>query len=231
MITFTGVDERTKLIDLDGYSFSSAPRNMLLIPCEFAILYTANPEGRHRYPSREFIEQYADEFHGFKAIHICGQTARGQFRRGELDQLLLKFDRVQINGKLETEDHAKRNQFKDFIDFIAQSPGNAFIPPNFDVLCDASGGTGAPPAEWKRPTLQYNSKVGFAGGLRPGNIEREMPLIEAAAAGEPYWIDMETGVRTDDWFDIEKVKAVVSAVRQYTLTNVTEYSHVRRFFK
>ncbi|GAA4256618.1 hypothetical protein HLK65_28415 [Azospirillum formosense] len=37
-------------------------------------------------------------------------------------------------------------------------------------------------------------------------------VLTQIAATEPYWIDMESGVRTDDWLDLDKVEAVCRAV-------------------
>ena len=53
-----------------------------------------------------------------------------------------------------------------------------------------------------------SSRVGFAGGIRLGNIVETLASIHAAnetRAGD-YWIDLETGVRDDhDRFDLGMV--------------------------
>ncbi|MBR0879526.1 hypothetical protein [Bradyrhizobium liaoningense] len=52
--------------------------------------------------------------------------------------------------------------------------------------------------------------VGYAGGISPENIHGVMSVLEQTTGR--YWIDMESGVRTDDRFDIEKCRAVCEAV-------------------
>ena len=49
---------------------------------------------------------------------------------------------------------------------------------------------------------------GYAGGLGPDNIESELQRIAAAAGDAPFWIDMETRVRSDndEQFDLNKVR-------------------------
>jgi hypothetical protein len=37
-------------------------------------------------------------------------------------------------------------------------------------------------------------------------------VLAAVASTGPYWIDMESGVRTDDRFDLGKCRAVCDAV-------------------
>ena len=52
-------------------------------------------------------------------------------------------------------------------------------------------------------------KIGYAGGINPGNVADKLTfLMENEMVGD-FWIDMESGVRTDDWFDIDKVRRVL----------------------
>ena len=45
--------------------------------------------------------------------------------------------------------------------------------------------------------------VGFAGGLGPDNLARELRKIaDIARAG--WWADMEGKLRVDDWFSVER---------------------------
>jgi phosphoribosylanthranilate isomerase len=50
--------------------------------------------------------------------------------------------------------------------------------------------------------------VGYAGGINPDNAAEVVSRIQA----DRYWIDMETGVRTGDWLDLDKCEAVCRAV-------------------
>lgn len=82
------------------------------------------------------------------------------------------------------------------------------------VLLDASGGRGidTPVKPLNIPGL----KVGYAGGLNPENVGEKLEYLMKNVEGE-FWIDMESGVRTDDKFDINKVYKVLH-VCQYVLS-------------
>lgn len=70
------------------------------------------------------------------------------------------------------------------------------------ILCDGSGGRGVLADNWRNP-WQCPS-IGFAGGLTPQNINNQLQVI--MAEHQPAWIDVESGVRTDDSrLDINKV--------------------------
>lgn len=87
-------------------------------------------------------------------------------------------------------------------------------------LFDLSGGDGIVPAEWPKPFFihvdpgEHGDGVesfayhGYAGGLGPENLERELERIAAAAGDCRIWIDMETRVRShgDKQFDLAKVR-------------------------
>ena len=51
-------------------------------------------------------------------------------------------------------------------------------------------------------------KVGYAGGLNPENVGEKLEYLMENVEGE-FWIDMESGVRTDDRFDIDKCVSVL----------------------
>jgi hypothetical protein len=112
-------------------------------------------------------------------------------------------------------------------------------------LFDCSGGHGVLPLEWPKPFFfDHMEEVGYhgyAGGLRPENLAAQIPLIEAATAspvidleaytGEsreaserfeprvarPYWIDMESGVRTNNQFDLAKVRQVLEIAAPFVV--------------
>jgi hypothetical protein len=84
--------------------------------------------------------------------------------------------------------------------------------PHVSYLLDASGGRGI-----DTPIDIFdddpNIHVGYAGGMNPDNVgDKLRQLIEHRSYAE-FWIDMESGVRTDDVFDLDKVEKVL---RQYT---------------
>jgi hypothetical protein len=48
--------------------------------------------------------------------------------------------------------------------------------------------------------------------LNPDNIEEQNAAI--ASTGR-YWLDMESGVRTDDWLDLDKCESVCRSLFKY----------------
>ena len=91
---------------------------------------------------------------------------------------------------------------------------------NLSILFDRSGGKGISPEKWPKPI--YNVDCGYAGGLGPDNLnEQILKIIETVGQQTvyevdfpfaplqidvPFWIDMETSVRTNDKFDLKKVR-------------------------
>lgn len=76
------------------------------------------------------------------------------------------------------------------------------------MLIDGSGGCGidARIVDFK----DKNYKVGYAGGINPDNVAIKLShLLYSPNVGD-FWIDMESGVRTNDCFDINKVRNVLS---------------------
>jgi len=84
-----------------------------------------------------------------------------------------------------------------------------------DILFDASKGTGQRPDAWPAPH-RFKLFCGYAGGLGPEVLEAELPKIKAAVAQAqsqrdlPFWIDMESGIRTENAFDLEKAERVLA---------------------
>jgi phosphoribosylanthranilate isomerase len=76
------------------------------------------------------------------------------------------------------------------------------------VLLDASGGQGIDTPVEVAPAFSA-LKVGYAGGINPDNVAEKLTyLLEHVETGD-FWIDMESGVRTNDWFDLDKVYTVL----------------------
>ncbi|NUB09040.1 hypothetical protein FBZ85_1065 [Azospirillum brasilense] len=75
-------------------------------------------------------------------------------------------------------------------------------------LFDRSAGEGRAPEEWPRHSGGARL-VGHAGGIGPGNV---VEVLKPIAATGPDRLDMESGGRTDDWLDLDKVEAVCRTV-------------------
>jgi len=217
-ITVTGADEQTDIAQLAAL----AERRHV----EVGLLYTVNPEGRNRYPSREWLKAAVDALGRRAALHVCGRPARAQLLDGSLDDLAQAVGRVQVNGILSlaeaaaiaarvpvliTQHNAENHHL---LDLPAQ---------NHELLVDASGGTGRSPSHWIGPRTA--KPVGFAGGLGPYNLAGELPRIAQVATARA-WIDMETSLRgDDDWFSgVLAAAAIVAFERFAGLLNGREKS-------
>ena len=73
----------------------------------------------------------------------------------------------------------------------------------YQELFDTSGGKGLHPIAFPEYPGHF---CGYAGGIGPRNVLHTLDAINAPS--DNYWIDMESGVRSDGWFDLEKVKQV-----------------------
>lgn len=217
-ITLTGLDARTDLSQLasriTGYDI------------EFAVLVRRAQDNGPRYPSQEVIDRIVDAFPGRVALHICGTAARvalldGSFNHTWLKNRQGKIRRIQVNGRVSRPElYVLLDRYGAEVDIITQHCG-----PNSDlagcevrrhprgvhgdheVLVDDSGGTGKVPD--RRVPPRTKKRYGFAGGLSPETIPRELPLILEHNA---TWIDMESGLRSNDWFDIGRAVAAIEAV-------------------
>ncbi len=81
-------------------------------------------------------------------------------------------------------------------------------------LFDLSGGIGLLPKEW--PEQQPNQYCGYAGGLSPDNLQKEMERISEVATGL-IWIDAETLLRSenDTVFNLGKVRRFLEAAKPW----------------
>ncbi len=154
--------------------------------------------------------------------HICGALMR-EICQGKWNvfkdcaDLTDMFSRFQINLKSELNNldiNLLLNSFDRsdlwFRQFIFQVPDlnhnliQKAIETDVDAvaLYDLSGGTGTLPASW--PTCR--NYCGLAGGLTPINLEEQLEKMGSSIAKDQLiWIDVESGVRTWGYFDLDKV--------------------------
>lgn len=215
-ISITGADDAVNPDDLVSLSreFPAA---------EWAILLMPSRGGQARFPSRGWIKTFAAKAAGcHTAMHLCGDALLG-FIRGEQDifDTMQGFQRIQLNlkfgdidGTYDPADLLKRVADNPRWQFIIQYARDkqGLLPllkdiPNHAVLFDESAGRGITPDSWDAPLSGHF--CGYAGGLRPDNVAAQIDIIAKVAAGHETWIDMETGVRTDDVFDLGKVRRVL----------------------
>lgn len=159
------------------------------------------------------------------SLHVCGSATEDAMKGewGKIDDLvnwnLTFFDRVQLNvaNRKNNPEYVEKPQ-QSWLEVIIQQKNvdNLTLYQNtiekypeydrFSTLLDASGGLGI---DTPIQILETPRKVGYAGGFNPDNVgEKLRYLLENVKQGE-FWIDMETGVRTQDWFDLHKVEWVL----------------------
>ncbi len=227
--TLTGVDEHTDLTAIAqlaaDYPFA-----------EFGFLYSPTRAGTPgRYPSYLFLKTALEDLppHVRVALHICGQGVVDLVHHAEpavsdLVRLVQERNgRIQLNFNL-TQGRVTPSEVKRFIKRVApttvitqQNAANAQLPAllwkldNYAALFDASGGTGTLPTFWHGPLTGVT--CGYAGGLGPDTLENELPLIATVAGDRPFWLDMESRLRTTDaldhdWFDIDAARRCLELV-------------------
>ncbi len=214
-ITFTGVDEHTdirRLIFISGLFHGKV---------EWGILLSPNMTGKHiRYPALETVNEVLNRVTRFPikmAAHLCGGYAREVLAHGSniLDPFIKgSFGRVQLNASgwdFDAERLNLINGWKDKVgvsDLILQC--RVQFPSSSQVhwLFDNSGGKGIFPKNWLEPA--GSEFRGYAGGIDPENVESA--VINIGQKCQNYWLDMETGVRTDDKFDLDKCLRVLETV-------------------
>ena len=94
--------------------------------------------------------------------------------------------------------------------------------PNVSILDDASGGTGI-----YNPMNFSNhfdtTPQGYAGGITENNVVATVQQLCAMPAGRgphdpqdvSFWIDLESGARTHDTFDLDKVRRILLLTKDF----------------
>lgn len=231
-ITFTGIDART---DIDRLNDIQSRYPFV----EFGLLVAKSRQGNeNRYPDLDILDRLSGRGLNL-SCHVCGSLARevilGATRKNYLHQSFLDVD-FYLSGKLDmfrrlqlnvsTMDAIPEKIFLHapaYLDeiIIQQHPHGQDILAHIcsdspvSVLFDASGGQGI--VSPFHPVSWVGTRTGYAGGLNPENAaDRIQPLLKRSILwNRNHWIDMESGVRTDDWFDLDKVEQVLAAVSPF----------------
>jgi hypothetical protein len=221
-VTITGADDSVSPAALADFS-SAYPF------VEWGILLSTKRIGEPRYPSLSWRVRLG-KLRKIPplSLHLCGQSAR-DILAGDTDlmgALGEEYARVQVNGWVPspTFRHLVCHEAREF---ILQVRGDEFLQPAADeaaaitaemdpqfvngtvsALWDCSGGRGLEPFSWPRPPLGL--RLGYAGGITPDNVRDVLGAI--GPVSHDFWIDMESGVRTDDRFDVAKVWRLLETV-------------------
>jgi len=199
-LTFTGIDDNT---DLDRVAELSAQ-----YPIEWGFLFSPSQQGKEpRYPAVATLEKFR-RIDASKSAHLCGGYSKSVMKGELLNIDLTGFSRVQVNSR--NPDPAAIYRFSSERGIIAIMQNRDLTFPDDEgvaVLFDCSGGFGKLPEQW--PKHPGGRLVGYAGGISPDNIEEVIASVDSSG---PYWLDMETGIRTDDLLDLDKCEAVARAV-------------------
>lgn len=198
---------------------------------EWAILLLPEKAGTPRFPLPAWIEDFTARYEGrHRAMHLCGGALLG-FIAGRQDilELMSGFHRIQLNlkfgdveGKYDPAELLARVRENPRWQFILQygHDKKGLLPlfkdvPNHAVLFDESAGRGISPESWDAPLAGHF--CGYAGGMNPDNVGKNLEMIAHVAKDKVTWIDMESGVRTNDTFDLAKVRRVLEIARPYSV--------------
>lgn len=213
-VTITGADDNT---DVSVMRIAS----MVYPFVEWGILFSKQRTGTPRYPSSTKLQEILEQ--GFQlSAHLCGQYSRDIMEGQDFCFLesLKGFKRAQINynfGKSEgweikwviewARSHPEislifQSNYSNSraIDIITKLP---HPPSNIHFLYDSSGGRGVEIANIQFP--YKNHYTGYSGGIHPGNISGVCGKIAMHKSKDKVWIDMESGVRTEDELDYNKI--------------------------
>lgn len=223
-ISMIGIDEHTDLDELERLQAMDER-------VEFGVIISKHwAENGNRYVNPEFLNNLKDRNLNL-SVHLCGTLARiAIINKWEpvfdiLGDNVSLFKRAQLNIKNDTPSGLKDlvlNVPKPFEEVIIQQkaaydcslfyrwflahPNNQSL----SVLLDGSGGNGI---ESKIIPLAGIPKVGYAGGINLSNVyDKTWELCENSAV-QDFWIDMESGVRVDDWFDTANAYAIINRAK------------------
>lgn len=232
-----------RLVTLTGADDGSDPNELVRLSekypfVEWGILVSAKQMGSTRFPSSSWMRGLAAAVQGKNiglAVHVCGRWVRdiisGRFPK-DLAELPMPWDNVK---RFQLNFHAEKHDFNnDIIRVLEEQPfeGRQIIFQYDSVneddieelpLCkwngnaplfDMSHGAGVLPSNWPKASSSPGYVFyGYAGGLGQDCLPAQLDPISAAAEDKPFWIDMETKLRTgkDSMFDFQKCEACLDA--------------------
>lgn len=224
-ITITGIDILTEIDGLQELQekFPWA---------EFGILFSKHwQQNGQRYPNpAQLLPDLADRSLHLSA-HICGSMAREIVCTNNwqpfselIEYYNFLFDRVQLNvaplsfpgiqsSPLSAPSFCKeliiqQRSTMEIDVYKAMANKRNYV----SILFDQSGGRGI---GLDKSALKLNPfiKAGYAGGINPDNVADTLIHL-FNKANHPFWIDTESGVRTRDYLDLEKVYKLLTNAKE-----------------
>lgn len=218
-VTITGADDDSNVSDLIALS-----RDFPFV--EWGVLFSSKRSGSPRYPSGDWIHRLQEARRSAGHVvalsaHFCGLVARETLRgddRWVTSTLLDGFDRIQLNGYEARGTPPALSWFGEWIlqvrreDQLQDAAYDAARLGRGSALFDPSGGRGIETFRWPRPPLGLS--LGYAGGIKPSTVDEV--LSEIGIVHEPFWIDMESGVRDSaDRFSMPMVREVLERTAKW----------------
>lgn len=223
-VTITGADDRV------------APSALVELSARFpwvewGILFSPKRTGTPRYPTTEWVcslEREAVTTKMHLAAHFCGVCTR-ETLAGDPKWLAGKerFARVQLNGYVPPAPvlvemaQLRLGAWPEFIlqvcdeaSLQAAAHDAAALGPA-SALYDPSGGRGIEAFRWPRAPLGL--RLGYAGGIKPSTVEEV--LRDIGPVDHEFWIDCESGVRTDDALDLDLVLAMLKKTAPFVVVS------------
>lgn len=152
--------------------------------------------------------------------------------RGDLDDLLnliqTRFATVQLNMRAKPVDvpailafaqqvNRSEKRTRTILQWNKANEAVCAVLPlgsSVEIVVDTSGGRGIERSEWPnaKEAGLGERPLGFAGGLGPDNVAKQLPAIAKAASDRPFWVDMETRLRDEnDCFSLSHCNRVLEA--------------------
>lgn len=219
-VTITGADDMVNPVDL--YALS---RRFPFV--EWGVLMSGSRKGTPRYPTDSWLTALCNGRPNgvYVSAHLCGEMFRAAMRGEWVWPATV--NRVQLNGFVEVTYEFKR--LADYhgtrYEFILQCRDAAYLPsyanmtkmlPSASVLFDPSGGRGIEQVTW--PRVPAFARVAFAGGINEDNVEATIEACSKVTGHSDFYVDLETGARTKERFDLEKVERILTKVATVNAT-------------
>lgn len=208
---------------------------------EWAILFSKSREGSPRYPTPQWREQFywatynRGDIYSI-AAHLCGKSVDIFLNSYDYfeNEVTMGFNAIQFNrltaeNKEQIFTFAKERdencdiilQYNQNTDILLNGMFEDEVPYDIKILLDASGGKGISwqEAGWPDVPEPFASRlaVGYAGGINEENVEQavlEVFRLNKDVTDGFAWIDLETGARTDNEFDVDKVIRILDKVKK-----------------